>query len=138
MAVMVKILTEKNKTMIEMMKTQSDKNEIPGPSNFVKRPAEIQQQISKIKWTKFNGSYFARLGHPQGQQAQGGTCTESDNVNVFRVINPTTNVEENNNDSDDQENDNISCLENKIIENNSSDVDSIKKLFDSFFYYYFF
>ena len=42
MAVMVKTLTEQNKAMIEMMKTQSDKNEIPGPSNFSKRPTEIQ------------------------------------------------------------------------------------------------
>ena len=66
MAVMVKILTEANKKKIEMIKTQSDKSEIPGPSNLAKRPAEIQQQMSKIKVTKFNDSYFkvVCLGRP--------------------------------------------------------------------------
>ena len=54
MAVMVKTLIEQNKTMIEIMKTQSDKNETPCPSNFAKPPAEMQQQSSKIKVTKFN------------------------------------------------------------------------------------
>ena len=45
-----------------MIKTQSDKNETPGPSNF----AKIQQQSSKITVTQFKGSYFkvARLGRP--------------------------------------------------------------------------
>ena len=47
MAVMVKTLTEQNKAM---MKTQSDKNEIPGPSNFAKKPTEIQQQSLKISY----------------------------------------------------------------------------------------
>ena len=43
------------------------------------------------------------------------------------LIQGTTNVVENYNDSDDQEDDNISCLENKIIkENNSSNVDSVQ------------
>ena len=41
MAVMVKTLTEQNEAMIGMIKTQSGKNQIPGPSNFAKRPAEI-------------------------------------------------------------------------------------------------
>ena len=41
---MAKILIEQNKAMIEMMKTQSDKNDILGPSNLAKRPTEIQQQ----------------------------------------------------------------------------------------------
>ena len=61
MVVMVKTLMEQNKAMVEMMKTQSDKNKIPDPSNFAKRPAEIQKS-SKI----INGSHFkvARLGHP--------------------------------------------------------------------------
>ena len=45
------------------------------------------------------------------------------------LILDTTNVAEHNNDSDDQEDDNISCLENKIIkENNSSNVDSVQGL----------
>ena len=35
MAVMVKTLTEQNKTVIEMMKTRSDRNKIPAPSKFV-------------------------------------------------------------------------------------------------------
>ena len=52
MAAMVKTLTEQNKAMIEMMKTQSDKNVIPRTSNFAKRTAEIQQQSSKIKVKK--------------------------------------------------------------------------------------
>ena len=34
MAAMMKILIEQNKGMIEIMKIQSDKNGIPGPSNF--------------------------------------------------------------------------------------------------------
>ena len=44
MAVMVKIITEQNKAMTERIKTLSDKNDFPGPSNFTKSPAEIQQQ----------------------------------------------------------------------------------------------
>ena len=65
MAAMVKTLTEQNKAMIEMMKTQSDKNEIPGPFNFTKRKGGIQQQSPKIKVTKFNSSYFkvTRFAH---------------------------------------------------------------------------
>ena len=49
-----------------MIKTQSDKNKILGPSNLAKRPAELQQQSSIIKVTKFNGPYstVARLGRP--------------------------------------------------------------------------
>ena len=67
MAVM-KTLTEQNKAMIEMMKTQSYKTEIISPSNFAKRPAEIQQQSSTIKVTKLNDFYFkvAHLGYPLG------------------------------------------------------------------------
>ena len=43
----------------------------------------------------------------------------------------TTNVAENNNDSNDEEDDNISCIENKIIiEDNSSNVDSVYGLDD--------
>ena len=42
-----------------------------------------------------------------------GTCTESDNANVTSDAYPTTNVNET--DSDDQEDDNLSCLENEII-----------------------
>ena len=66
MSKMLKILIEQNKAMIVMMKTQSDKNETPGPSNLAKRPAEIQQRCSKIKVTKLNGSYFkfSHLGQP--------------------------------------------------------------------------
>ena len=42
------------------------------------------------------------------------------------LIQGTTNVVENYNDSDDQEDDNISCLENKVInEDKSSNVDSV-------------
>ena len=44
MAVMVKILTEQNKAMAERMKTVTDKNDFPGPSNLTKSPAEIQEQ----------------------------------------------------------------------------------------------
>ena len=40
MAVMVKTLTKQNKAMIKMMKTQSDKNEIPGL-------LKVQQKHSK-------------------------------------------------------------------------------------------
>ena len=51
------------------------------------------------------------------------TCTESDNANITLDVNPATNVDEM--DSDDQEDDNLSCLENKIInEDNSSNVES--------------
>ena len=39
----VETLIEQNKAMIEMMRTQSDKCEIPDPSNLAKEPAEIQQ-----------------------------------------------------------------------------------------------
>ena len=49
MADILKTSIEQNKAMIKMMKTQSDKNEILGPSNLVKRPAEIQQQSLQIK-----------------------------------------------------------------------------------------
>ena len=66
MADMVKTLIEENKAMMEMIQFQYDINETPSPSNLAKRPAEVQQQISQIKVSKFNGFYFkvARLGHP--------------------------------------------------------------------------
>ena len=50
--------------MIDMMKTQSDKGKIPGPSKSAKRPAELQQQSLKIKLQ--NCSYFKVicLGRP--------------------------------------------------------------------------
>ena len=66
------------------------------------------------------------LAAPRGNRSNAGTCTESDIVNVSSNVNPTTNAEENNNDSDQGEDNNISCLENKIIdEDNSSNLDSI-------------
>ena len=37
MTVMVKTLTDQSKAMIKMMKTESDKNKTPGPSNFAKK-----------------------------------------------------------------------------------------------------
>ena len=43
---MVKSLIEQNKAVMEMIKFQYDINETPGPSNFAKRPSEIQQQSS--------------------------------------------------------------------------------------------
>ena len=55
-----------------------------------------------------------------------GTCTESDNANVISDTYPMTNVDET---DDDQEDDNRSCLENEIInEDNSSTVDSALEL----------
>ena len=113
--------------MIEMMKTQSDKNEIPGSFNFTKRPAEIQQQSSKIKVTKFKMVPISRLpvlAALRCSKPNEGICTKSDHLNVSSDFNPTTNVEEM--DSDDREDDNLSCLENEIInEDNSSNVDSV-------------
>ena len=53
MAEMIKSLIEQNKAMIDMMKYQSLKNSTPGTFNLVKRPAEIQQQSSKIKVARF-------------------------------------------------------------------------------------
>ena len=50
MSEMLKILIEQNKAI---MKTQSDRNKISGPSNLAMRPAEIRQEIWKIKVTKF-------------------------------------------------------------------------------------
>ena len=44
---MLKTSIEQKKAMNEMMKTQSDKNETPGPSKLAKKPAELQQQSSK-------------------------------------------------------------------------------------------
>ena len=41
---MVKTLIEQNKGMMEMIKSQHDINDTPGPSNLAKRLAEIQQQ----------------------------------------------------------------------------------------------
>ena len=50
--------------------------------------------------------------------------TISDNANVTNDVNPTTNVNEIM-DSDDQEDDNLSCLEIEITnEDNSSNVGS--------------
>ena len=51
MTVMVKTLIDQNKAMVETMKTQSNKREIPGPSNFEGSGKKI-----KITWntaTKF-------------------------------------------------------------------------------------
>ena len=42
MSEMLKILIEQNKAI---MKTQSDRNKISGPSNLAMRPAEIRQEI---------------------------------------------------------------------------------------------
>ena len=110
--------------MIEMMKTQSDKNKIIGPSNLTKRPAEIQQQSSKIKVTKFKMVPILRLLVLAALSGSMPNEDQSDNLNVSRDVNPTTNVEEM--DGDDREDDNLSCLENEIInEDNSSNVDSV-------------
>ena len=109
-----------------MMKTQSVKIDIPVPSNFAKRPNEIQQQTPKIKVSSLMVpiSWLPVLATPWGSRPDAGNCTKSDNVNVFSDVNFTTNAEEN--DSDDQEEDNISCLENKIInEDNSYILDSV-------------
>ena len=48
------------------------------------------------------------------------TCTESDNANVTSDAYPTTNVDET---DDDQEDDNLSCLENEIINEANSSTD---------------
>ena len=65
---MMKTLIKQNKAMMEMITFQYDINETPGPFNFVKRPAEVQQQSSQIKVTKFNGFHFkvACLGRSYG------------------------------------------------------------------------
>ena len=112
----------------EMMKTQSDKSEILGPSNLARRQAAIQEKSSKIiKVTKFKMIPISRLpvlATPSGRRPNTGTCTESDNVNVSSDVNPTTNVEEN--DSYGQEGDNLFCLKNEILnEDNSSDLASV-------------
>ena len=61
------------------------------------------------------------LATPRGSRPNAGTCTESNNVNVFSDVNLTTNVEKN--DSDNQEDDNYSCLEIDIInDDNLSNV----------------
>ena len=68
-----------------MMKTESDKKETPGPSNLAKRPAEIQQQSSKITYTKFKMipiSKFPVLVALSGSRPNESTCTECDNANV--------------------------------------------------------
>ena len=66
MADIGKSLMEQNKAVMEMIKFQYDINETPGPSNLAKKPCEIHQQRSKIKFIKFNGFYFkvARHGRP--------------------------------------------------------------------------
>ena len=99
-----------------MMENQSEKNGTPGPSNLAKRPAETKQQSSKIKVTKFKMVPISRLpvlAGLSGSRPNEGTCTESDNANVASDVYPTTNVDEM--DGDDQEDDNLSCLENEII-----------------------
>ena len=51
-----------------------------------------------------------------------GICTETDNANVWCDVNSITNVEKM--DSDDQDDDNLSCLENELInEDNSSNFE---------------
>ena len=93
---------------------------------MTKRPAEIQQQSSKIKVTKFKMVPISRLlvsAAITGSKPNEGICTKSDNLNVLSDVNPTTNVEEM--DSDDREDDNLSCLENEIInKDNLFNVDS--------------
>ena len=59
------------------------------------------------------------LAAPNGSRPNAGNCTENDNINVFSDVDPSTNVEENHNDSNDQENDNLSCLENEMVNENS-------------------
>ena len=104
MGVMVKTWVELNKALlIELNKFQSDTSEIPGHFNLAERPAEIQQQSSKIKVTKFNGFYFKKplleklgasvLAAHRGGRPNAGTCTEIDDVNLSRDVNPTNNVE---------------------------------------------
>ena len=111
MAEIVKTLIEQNKAMMETMETRSDKNETSGPSNLTKRPAEIQQQISKIKVTKFKMVPISKLpilATLSCSRPNKDTCTESDNSKVTSDVNPTTNVDEK--DSNNQEDDNLSCL----------------------------
>ena len=97
---------------------------------MAKIPVEIQQQIPKIKVTTFKVVPISRLpvlAALNGSRPNEGTCIESNNANVSNDVNPTTNVEEM--ESDDLEDDNISCLQNEIInKNNSSNVDSILRL----------
>ena len=80
-----------------------------------------------MKVVKFKMVHISRLpvlAALSGSRPKEGTCAESDNANVSSYVNPTTNVEEM--DSDDREDDNLSCLENEIInEDNSSNVDSV-------------
>ena len=80
---------------------------------MAKRPAEIQQQSSKIKVKKFKMVPISRLPvvvAPSASRSKAGTWTKRGNVNVSSDVNLATNVEENN--SDDQEDDRFSCLEN--------------------------
>ena len=132
MAVMVKTLIEQNKPMTEMMQTQFDKCEIPGPSNRAKRPAELQQQSLKIKVTKLKMVPISRLpllAAPIGSRSNAGTCTESNNVNVSSNVNPATDVEEMG--SDYQEDNNLSCFENELFnEDSSSNVVSVLGLYN--------
>ena len=68
-----------------------------------KRPAEIQQQCSKIKVNKLTMvpiSWLPVFAALSGNRPNEGTCIESDNANVSSDVNPTTNDEEM--DSDDQ------------------------------------
>ena len=94
---------------------------------MTKRPDEIQQQSSKIKVDKFKMVPISRLpvlAVLSGSIPNEGIRTKSDNLNVSSDVNPTTNVEEM--DGDDREDDNLSCLENEINnEDNSSNVDSV-------------
>ena len=81
--------------MIEMMKTESDRYENPGPSNLAIRPAAIQQQRSKIKVTKL-------------KMVPTSSLRVTDNANVSCDVNPTTDVEDM--FSYDQIDDKHSCL----------------------------
>ena len=63
---------------------------------------------------------------PKGSRHNAGTFAENDDVNVSSYVDPTINVEKNTNNSDDQKDDNIFCLENKIInEDKSYNVDFV-------------
>ena len=46
-AVLVKTVIKQNKAMLEMMKTQSDKSEFPGPSILAGRQLEYSNKVKK-------------------------------------------------------------------------------------------
>ena len=58
--------------MIEMMKTESDKNETLDPSNFAKKISWTATKF-KVEVTKLNGSYFkvVCLGARKGSRPKG-------------------------------------------------------------------